>query len=82
MFTKYSKDHEVVLCKCVLIFRSEGNPESVFEQKAEKKRSKLILPTPQISDKEMEEIVKIGQATDTVREFSDSNPTRFIAIFS
>uniref|UniRef100_A0A915PGV6 Cell division cycle 5-like protein n=1 Tax=Setaria digitata TaxID=48799 RepID=A0A915PGV6_9BILA len=55
--------------------RSEGNPESVFEQKVEKKRSKLILPTPQISDKEMEEIVKIGQATDTIREFSDSNPT-------
>ncbi|VDN20428.1 unnamed protein product [Gongylonema pulchrum] len=55
--------------------RAEGNPESIFEQKAEKKRSKLILPTPQISDKEMEEIIKIGKATDTVREFIDSNPT-------
>ncbi|OZC06331.1 hypothetical protein X798_06681 [Onchocerca flexuosa] len=56
-------------------YRSEGNPESIFEQKIEKKRSKLILPSPQISDKEMEEIVKIGQATDTIREFSDNNPT-------
>ncbi|VDN24533.1 unnamed protein product [Gongylonema pulchrum] len=55
--------------------RAEGNPESIFEQKAEKKRSKLILPTPQISDKEMEEIIKIGKATDTVREFIDNNPT-------
>ncbi|CAG9537006.1 unnamed protein product [Cercopithifilaria johnstoni] len=55
--------------------RAEGNPESIFEQKVEKKRSKLILPSPQISDKEMEEIVKIGQATDTIREFSDNNPT-------
>lgn len=27
----------------------------------------------------MEEIVKIGQATDTIREFSDNNPTRFFA---
>uniref|UniRef100_F1KY12 Cell division cycle 5-related protein n=1 Tax=Ascaris suum TaxID=6253 RepID=F1KY12_ASCSU len=55
--------------------RMDENPESIFAQKVEKKRSKLILPTPQISDSEMEQIVKIGHASDTVREFSDSNPT-------
>ncbi|VDN03443.1 unnamed protein product [Thelazia callipaeda] len=55
--------------------RSEGNPESIFEHKIEKKRSKLILPTPQISDKEMEDIIKIRQAADTVRDLTDSNPT-------
>ncbi|VDK46569.1 unnamed protein product [Anisakis simplex] len=55
--------------------KTDENPESIFAQKVEKKRSKLILPTPQISDSEMEQIVKIGHGNDTVRELSDSNPT-------
>ncbi|VDN60652.1 unnamed protein product [Dracunculus medinensis] len=58
--------------------RAEGDPESIFERKNEKKRSKLILPQPQITDKEMEEIVKIGRASDTVRDFSDDNPTSML----
>uniref|UniRef100_A0A914R958 Uncharacterized protein n=1 Tax=Parascaris equorum TaxID=6256 RepID=A0A914R958_PAREQ len=36
--------------------RMDENPESIFAQKVEKKRSKLVLPTPQISDSEMEQI--------------------------
>ena len=64
-----------------LLFRAEETPETIFAQKAEKKRSKLVLPSPQISDKEMEEIVKIGQATDSIRELSDENPTRFDVLF-
>ncbi|VDM26105.1 unnamed protein product [Toxocara canis] len=55
--------------------KMDENPESIFAQKVEKKRSKLILPSPQISDAEMEQIVKIGNASDTIREISDSNPT-------
>ncbi|VDM63862.1 unnamed protein product [Angiostrongylus costaricensis] len=46
--------------------KPEDEPESVFRTK-EKKRSKLILPAPQISDREMEQIIKIGHASDSVR---------------
>lgn len=38
---------------------------------------KLILPAPQISDKELEDIVKIGHATDAISQYADSAPTRF-----
>ena len=34
----------------------------------EKKRSKLVLPAPQISDAELEEVVKVGAAADMVRQ--------------
>ena len=34
----------------------------------EKKRSKLVLPAPQISDAELEEVVKVGTAADMVRQ--------------
>ncbi|TRY78786.1 hypothetical protein TCAL_11803 [Tigriopus californicus] len=33
-----------------------------------KKRSKLVLPEPQISDMEMEQIVKLGKASEAARE--------------
>ena len=33
-----------------------------------KKRSKLVLPSPQISDGELEDIVKLGQATQYARQ--------------
>ncbi|VDD88616.1 unnamed protein product [Enterobius vermicularis] len=58
--------------------RSEETPESIFSKKTEKKRSKLVLPAPQISEKEMEEIIKIGQATESVKEMSDENPTSML----
>ena len=32
-----------------------------------KKRSKLVLPTPQISEGELEEVVKVGQASEYAR---------------
>lgn len=38
----------------------------------EAKRSKLVLPEPQISDREIEQIVKVGRATDSVREIADA----------
>nr|CAD2172309.1 unnamed protein product [Meloidogyne enterolobii] len=34
--------------------KNEDLPESIFGEKHEKKRSKLMLPEPQISDKELE----------------------------
>lgn len=33
-----------------------------------KKRSKLVLPTPQISDAELEQVVKLGKASENTRE--------------
>ncbi|XP_026681581.1 cell division cycle 5-like protein isoform X2 [Diaphorina citri] len=44
----------------------------------EKKRSKLVLPEPQISDMELEQVVKLGRATEVAREVaieSGSGPT-------
>ncbi|CAJ0567876.1 unnamed protein product, partial [Mesorhabditis spiculigera] len=52
----------------------EAEHGKVFEQQ-EKKRSKLILPTPQISEKELEEIVKIGHATEAMSQYADTAPT-------
>ncbi len=34
-----------------------------------KKRSKLVLPAPQISDAELEEVVKLGQASEEAKSF-------------
>lgn len=55
--------------------RAEDNPESIFSQKQDHKRSKLVLPTPQVTDQELETIGKIGQASDSIRELVDENPT-------
>jgi pre-mRNA-splicing factor CDC5/CEF1 len=54
--------------------KEEDEPNMVFKQN-EKKRSKLILPAPQISDKEMEQIIKIGHASDSVHQFADGSAT-------
>lgn len=37
-------------------------------QEPVKKRSKLVLPSPQISDAELEEVVKLGQASEYARQ--------------
>ncbi len=39
-----------------------------------RKRSKLVLPAPQISDGEMEQIVKLGKASEAAREAVTSAP--------
>lgn len=36
-----------------------------------KKRSKLVLPAPQISDAELEEVVKLGQASESAKQVVD-----------
>ena len=37
-----------------------------------RKRSKLVLPSPQISDSELEEVVKLGLASESTRLAVDS----------
>lgn len=36
----------------------------------ERKRSKLVLPTPQISDMELEQVVKLGRASEMAKEIA------------
>ncbi|XP_018425860.1 PREDICTED: cell division cycle 5-like protein [Nanorana parkeri] len=38
-----------------------------------KKRSKLVLPSPQISDAELEEVVKVGQASELARQTAEES---------
>uniref|UniRef100_A0ACB8GF06 CDC5 cell division cycle 5-like protein n=1 Tax=Sphaerodactylus townsendi TaxID=933632 RepID=A0ACB8GF06_9SAUR len=38
-----------------------------------KKRSKLVLPAPQISDTELEEVVKVGQASEIARQTAEES---------
>ncbi|KAM6997853.1 cell division cycle 5-like protein [Tautogolabrus adspersus] len=38
-----------------------------------KKRSKLVLPTPQISDAELEEVVKLGVASEVARQAAEES---------
>ncbi|XP_014046498.1 cell division cycle 5-like protein [Salmo salar] len=38
-----------------------------------KKRSKLVLPAPQISDAELEEVVKLGQASEVARQTAEES---------
>ncbi|KAK2162342.1 hypothetical protein LSH36_100g06032 [Paralvinella palmiformis] len=38
-----------------------------------KKRSKLVLPAPQISDGELEEVVKVGQASEFARQQAEES---------
>lgn len=40
-----------------------------------KKRSKLVLPAPQISDSELEQVVKLGQATEYAKQQVAENGT-------
>lgn len=47
-----------------------GNMEPV------KKRSKLILPDPQISDMELEQVVKVGKANEIAREIIDEGANK------
>ena len=50
--------------------RKENNIPSALLNNEEpvKKRSKLVLPEPQIADVEMEQIVKLGKASEAARE--------------
>ncbi|XP_066249426.1 cell division cycle 5-like protein [Euwallacea similis] len=44
-------------------------PEAMLQnQEPARKRSKLVLPTPQITDQEMHQVVKLGKASEVARE--------------
>ncbi len=38
-----------------------------------KKRSKLVLPTPQISDAELDDVIKVGQASEYARQQAEES---------
>lgn len=43
-------------------------PPSLLSSEPVRKRSKLVLPEPQISEQELEQVVKLGRASETARE--------------
>ncbi|CAB4060899.1 CDC5L [Lepeophtheirus salmonis] len=49
-------------------------PKAIFEDdEPDRKRSKLVLPEPQISDTDMEQIVKLGRASEAAKESVSSD---------
>ena len=62
--------------------KKEANLEEILnESKSEpiRKRSKLVLPAPQISDMELEEVVKLGLASEQARQQAEeSGPTQTV----
>lgn len=73
---KMKKRKENDLPGAVMQINKLNNPDSV------KKRSKLVLPNPQISDTELEEIVKMGQASETARLSVEDNHMASNALLS
>nr|XP_053632555.1 cell division cycle 5-like protein [Cherax quadricarinatus] len=52
--------------------KEQGVPNSVFENgEAKTKRSKLVLSSPQISEEELEQVVKLGKASEAARELAE-----------
>lgn len=49
--------------------KKENVPNEIFNNDAPaKKRSKLVLPAPQISDSELQQVVKLGRANELAKE--------------
>lgn len=44
-------------------------PSNILNQEPVRKRSKLVLPEPQISDKELQQVVKLGRASEVIGIF-------------
>ena len=44
-------------------------------QEPARKRSKLVLPEPQISDAELQQVVKLGRASEVAREVATESGT-------
>ena len=42
-------------------------------QEPAKKRSKLVLPEPQISDQELQQVVKLGRASEVARDVASES---------
>merc|ERR1712026_118605 len=56
--------------KKILKQRKENDipAELMNNEEPARKRSKLVLPSPQISDSELEQIVKLGKASEAARD--------------
>ena len=42
----------------------------------QRKRSKLVLPEPQISDQELEQVVKLGKASEAAKEAASESGSK------
>ncbi len=64
------ENKERIKDKKILKNRKENEipQELLNDEEPARKRSKLVLPTPQISDVEMEQIVKLGRHSEAARE--------------
>ncbi|KAB7503370.1 Cell division cycle 5-like protein [Armadillidium nasatum] len=52
--------------------KEQGIPSNIFENGEPKiKRSKLVLSQPQISEEELEQVVKLGKASEAARELAE-----------
>ncbi len=50
---------------------NDAPPSAMMQgQEPAKKRSKLVLPAPQISENELEQVVKIGRASEAAKELA------------
>ncbi|CAD5206576.1 unnamed protein product [Bursaphelenchus okinawaensis] len=69
-FEERKKDREKLKRK-----KEEDAPASIFDSKKPKLRSKLTLPEPQVTELDLENIVKMGQMSESVRSIVDENPS-------
>jgi len=53
--------------------KENGLPPPLPFRKEERQRSKLSLPEPQVSDAELEQVVKLGRASEIAKDVVDSN---------
>lgn len=51
-------------------------PLTMIGDEPQRKRSKLVLPEPQISDLELEQVVKLGRASEAAKEAASESGTR------
>ncbi|CAL8079438.1 unnamed protein product [Orchesella dallaii] len=51
-------------------------PVTMMNDEPQRKRSKLVLPEPQISDIELEQVVKLGRASEAAKEAASESGTK------
>ncbi|CAB4038933.1 cell division cycle 5 [Paramuricea clavata] len=73
---KMKKRKESDLPGAVMQINKLNNPDHI------KKRSKLVLPRPQVSDAELEEVVKMGFASETARASVEEGSTASDALLA
>lgn len=69
IFNKYNFQRERKKDKAKLKRKENGLPNALLKYaEPVKKRSKLILPEPQVSDQDMQQVIKLGRASDSARD--------------